>query len=525
MSDTNKTVRSGSYSQNGIVIGFLKYAHEDAIQKVKGYNKEAIKAIVQNRGSNFSVDNEFKPNIIVMMSEAFWDPTVMQEVQFDKDPLPFFHSLQEKYSTGTLLSPTFGGGTANIEFEALTGLTTRFFHDGSIAYLRYVKKPIDTLASILSRQGYKSTAVHSYHNWFYDRADVYRNFGFDNFVSGEFFHRPNQIGPFMDDRDFVTRVVKEMKASEEPDFIHAVTMLNHGPYRADRYQKYTNHVHGNLSADAKQVLESYTQSLMDVDESIKLFISQLEELNEPTILILFGDHLPLLGEDYEVYREAHYFNGDETDAEAYKRKFSTPLLVWNNFNGEKEELHLSPNFIPAYLLEKTRKQGNVLTDYLTEEYRKGITMLPDDILDKEFGIQENQLDPYRLLQYDVLFGGQFSYSPQEKPQAKSDYVLGSGPITVTEADATVREADGATVINVSGANFVADNYYFDFIQGSKIYINGEEQQTVYTNDNSIECVLPDKFNKSAAQLTVQVKVKDTKGSVLSQSNVVNVQHP
>lgn len=180
-----------NYRTNGFALSTMLNAEQVIIEKPAGYDESSMRAIAKLASAKEDTgQTKVKPNVIVVLSEAFWDPTILKDLSFDRDPIPFFHSLQQNYPGGWLLSPQFGGGTANVEFEVLTGLSTRFLPQGSIAYNQYITKGVDSMASILSRQGYTATAINPFHNWFFNSKNVYQNFGFSKFISGEFFLPP-----------------------------------------------------------------------------------------------------------------------------------------------------------------------------------------------------------------------------------------------------------------------------------------------------------------------------------------------
>ncbi len=145
--------------------------------KREGYDDKAVEAIVSNSPKPIKAgdpNNHVKPNVIVVLSEAFWDPTVIKGVEFSRDPIPFFHKLQQTGTSGTMLSPQYGGGTANVEFEVLTGNSMRFLPQGSIAYNQFLTNEVDSLASIYARQGYTSTAISPFYNWYFNSNKIYQ---------------------------------------------------------------------------------------------------------------------------------------------------------------------------------------------------------------------------------------------------------------------------------------------------------------------------------------------------------------
>ena len=168
-----------NYEQNGLLVGMILNTQNLNVDEPIDYRSENIKQILENIEVAYEVEPDFNPNIIMVMSEAFWDPLLMTNVTFSQDPIPFFRSLQQTRTNGTMLSPVYGGGTANTEMEALTGFSTHFFANGVVPYAKYINKPLEALPFILKRQGYAATAIHTYDNWFYSRNSVYEKLGFD----------------------------------------------------------------------------------------------------------------------------------------------------------------------------------------------------------------------------------------------------------------------------------------------------------------------------------------------------------
>ncbi len=200
-----------NYDENGMLLGFLLNTTNLSVDKPGEYEQALVTEIMNKTTPAYAVDPNFKPNIIFVMSEAFWDPTLLKEVSFSEDPIPYFRSLQKNQTSGVMLSPVYGGGTANTEFEVLTGLSTQFFPRGVVPYVEYVRKPIEALPAILKKQGYETTAIHTYDNWFYGRNNVYQNFDFDRFISKEFFDQPEYNGQYIRDTELSKKIIEEIK--------------------------------------------------------------------------------------------------------------------------------------------------------------------------------------------------------------------------------------------------------------------------------------------------------------------------
>ncbi|WP_270171140.1 sulfatase-like hydrolase/transferase [Paenibacillus sp. SYP-B4298] len=504
-----------NYEQNGMMVGLLLSAQWMDVQQPGGYTKGNVQSISIPPGqtgqqAGRSAQPVQAPNIIIVMSEAFWDPTRLEHVQFSRDPLPFFHELSRQATSGRLLVPVYGGGTVNTEFEVLTSLSTQLLPTGSIAYANYVRKPLDSLASILKGQGYDTAAVHTYHNWFYRRNEVYRLLGFNRFVSGEFFSNPELRSGYIADQELSKRIIDEVNRSEQPSFIYAVSMENHGPYRLGKNKENTVKVSG-LGEESTAILETYTQALTDADESLKMLVEAFKDSSEPTMIVFFGDHLPMLGEDYSVYKEAGYFE-DSVKYEDYLNMFNVPFVIWDNFTsgeqGSYNDTYISAFELGPLVLDRAGVQGNELTRYVDGMFRKGLTFLPRQDFYAQAGIDERLLDGYSLLHYDRLFGEGYSYS--QRPAASEPYWLGSGPIEIDRVEPLNPdggEADKTVLVQIKGKNFVSQGI---------VYANGEPVETTFVSGNEVQARLPRPQPDMPVQVVIQVN--DSLNRVISSSD-------
>ncbi|AFM39741.1 phosphoglycerol transferase family protein, alkaline phosphatase superfamily [Desulfosporosinus acidiphilus SJ4] len=495
--------QSLNYQQNGTMLGFLMDTEYLKIAKPSNYQESTINDIIQKNTPSYPVNADFKPNIIFVMSEAFWDPTLMKNVSFSQDPIPFFHSLQKSQTSGTMLSAVYGGGTANTEFEALTGFSTQFLPNGSIAYDQYVNRPLEALPTILSRQGYATSAIHTYDDWFYSRDKVYQQEGFDKFISKEFLNNPEYKGPYIRDTVLTQQILNQVKETNKPDFIYSVSMQDHGPY--DTTEDPGNTIKAssaNLSPDSQAILDNYANRISDVDQSLKQLIDGLKQINQPTMVIFYGDHLPMLGDNYSVYKEAGFIENGNTYQD-YLNLHSVPFVTWNNFSTTvHHNLNLSANFMGTFALQLAQKSGSPMTDLLSNLMQNGT----DIIINKDYwnaaNIPANTFADYESLQYDLLFGKEYSYDilPDHRPPSKTNYIQGDALPTV------------ADVIPSEGSLIIEGN---NFVENDKVYLNGKEVKTTYLNPNSLSIDLPESLVKA----TIQVKLSDSRNKVISKSNV------
>jgi phosphoglycerol transferase MdoB-like AlkP superfamily enzyme len=502
------TDQKHTYQQDGVIGGFVQNLKWLKMEKPKGYSDTAIQNIISDTEEPTYTSDSEKPNIIMIMNEAFWDPTIMDNVIFNKDPIPYFHQLENEQSTGTLNVSVFGGSTVNTEFEALTGLSTQFLPSGSIAYLNFVKKPLPTLPSILREQGYDTTAIHSWHHWFYDRSGVYEDLGFDRFISSEYMEKPLAFGPFFHDSSVTDEILKKLKSNnnDKPNFIFAVTTQNHGPYATDQKFSFANietHLKGDaaFTDEAENMLEVYSDNLTEIDKELERLINEVNEMNQKTIIVLFGDHLPLLGNDYQVYQEANFYKDDKS-YEEYLKMYSTPLLIWDNFSGRKENLNIGSTMLTPIILDRAGINGNYLTNYLLTKYQNGeFSKIPREDFLAEENIDNETLNEIKMIQYDILFGKMYGV---DKPiEVSKNYRLGYDDPKVTGISTSKK--DGEKVLVVKGKNFTYHSY---------VYINGEAADKISSDGNTI--IIP--YSKVKKGAEIEVKVKDQNGKILSSSN-------
>ncbi|SCW34512.1 Sulfatase [Paenibacillus tianmuensis] len=462
------------------------------------------------------------PNIIILLSEAFWDITQINSLQFSKDPAPMFHALQEKFTHGTLLSPMFGGGTANVELEVLTGHSMRFFPEGSIPYEQYIKQPTASLASLLSGQGYTTTAISPFYHWFFNSSEVYKHLGFSRFISLEYFNPDEYFGPYIGDHAVVRRIIEESERSPGPNFIFANTMENHYHYWPDKFKKNHIEVKGHMSKAATGIAETYAQGLSGADRALQELVLHFSRLKEPTIIVFFGDHLPSL-EKLLVYKESNYISGED-DPDFLEKMHNTPVVIWSNYlpKEAKEELHMSPSFLGPYILNLAKRPGSPYTDYLSDLYRK-MPVLPPKAYYEAMNIDVNRVQQYEAKQKAILeLEKQASASSGSSNAAggntKGDpFILGYGePLIerVSPASLTVGgNAFGRSQLTIHGGRYGL---------GSTVFINGEPQQTTWKSESSLSVNLPKAMTAKAEMLDVQVCVVDSKNQVLAASRIVKL---
>lgn len=331
-----------------------------------GLDEDLKKVFEENKEKGLTIDLEAsqsdQPNIIVVMNEAFWDPRYLSKVTYSDNPLKNYDQLKEQSMSGHLIAPVYGGGTSNSEFEVLTGINARILADGSMMYDEMIENPMVSLASITHHQGYATSAIHPFKNWYYQRNKIYKYLGFDEFYSLEYFIDPEERGYYVSDAEVNEKILKQMNKTDQPDFIYAITMQNHGPYADERYGE--TDIKVSVEDDVKKMLlETYTQGIKEADESLKNLTDALEALEEPTILLFFGDHLPALNTQGNIYDEYQLEIPDEWLQASHS--YTVPFLLWSNDNRiKKENLNINMNTIGPYLLKYAGLEQPKFYDFL-----------------------------------------------------------------------------------------------------------------------------------------------------------------
>lgn len=396
------------YYENGFILSFMINIHK--------MRKGKKRSIQNNKGfpSNFSKEKmkeeKNSPDIIMIMNESFWDPSVMTDVKFSKDPAPTIKALRKNFTYGNLVSPDFGGGTSNIEFEVMTGLSMNFLPTGSMAF-RYISEPIFSLPSYFQDAGYKTIGVHSYKPWFWGRDKVYRLLGFQEFISEECFENPTQKGLFISDLEFSKKVIQVTEENQnKPLFIYGVTMQNHGPYSPERYKKLHIEVeHDRLTQEQKKQLEVYTQGVYDADQALQYLIDHFSKVKKPTIILFFGDHLPMLGKKFSTFEKAGFIHTTESvqwTEEELLKMYGVPFVSWSNFPRQKKDLgYISTSFLGIELFEAIGFGKPGFFQFLNEIYeqKKVITGRVDSALTQGDNDLRNKLEEYEGYQNRILY--------------------------------------------------------------------------------------------------------------------------
>lgn len=404
--------------RDGNVVAFLMELKYIDVEKPAGYSAEEMQELYSRLSESDSDYNEalaqpddlHRPNVIVIMDEAFSDLSVLGEFDTNEDYMPFIHSLQQGADntvTGILNVSVIGGNTANTEFEFLTGNTMGFLPSGSVAYQQYLKDETPSLASYLKDLGYKTIAVHPYNASGWERNRVYPMIGFDSFYSLKDFTNPKKIRDYVSDEADFNKIKRlyESKEDGEPLFIFNVTMQNHSGYD-DSYENFTP----DITVDGIDVrsLPMYLSLLKQTDSAFEELIEYFEDQDEDTIIVFFGDHQPTAYVSNPILRSNEVDPNSLTDEENLLR-YKVPYVIWANFDiDEAADVETSVNYLMIDLLENAGLPLPPYQSFLSEIRENYPVISAVQVSDSEGGLStvdecKDGLEAYKSLEYYLLF--------------------------------------------------------------------------------------------------------------------------
>ena len=360
---------------------------------------------------------EESPNIVVVMNESFSDLTsYLEGYETSTDPMPFVRSLmqQENVISGTCaVSSDMGTGTANSEFEFLTGNSMAYFR-GNTPYVQFIDTETPSLASELAGRGYRTQAMHAYERAGYNRVKVYDRFGFQQYKGIEDFDVDIDVARgYPTDETNYRQLIKDFEENRggTPQFLFNITMQNHGGYYASDYE-WPVRVHEVAPAESyDDSVIAYESSVRMADDALRQLISYLETVDEPTVLLFFGDHEPRLSSEFY---SSWFTDENSLDLETTAQLHKTPFFIWGNYDLNTDAAAkgstVSLNYLSTVLFQAAgiklspyqeyladlRMEHPVITArYFTDAFGSKIGSTPTAFTDS---IRE-----YQWLQYNCVF--------------------------------------------------------------------------------------------------------------------------
>ena len=471
-----------AYNDYGFAYCFSLSVFDRGVNRPSDYGSNEMDKILNQiygeSGDEGINEEQEKPNVVFVQLESFFDVKYINELTYSEDPVPNFTALKEQYPSGFLTVPVIGAATINVEFEVLTGMRIRDFGAGEYPYRTILSETTcETIAYDLLASGYRTHAIHNNEGTFYQRNEVYKNLGFESFTSIEYFPNPtyNPYG-WAEDAMLTDEILHLLSSTEESDFVFTVAVQSHGDY-PDDYVAVEGDVTvtgGASNAATLSRYNYYVSQLHAVDEFVKAIYDEVMALEEDTILVLYGDHLPTLVKDSGI-----------TLSEM--NDFQTEYIIIPNFEVESEAF--TDKDIYAYQLFPT------VMDIIGND--EGVINMFHRVCSED----EDYADKLTKIEYDVLYGDKYAYGDVKYDPI--DYMMmGSRDISI--ADVYV-EGD---YVYVKGENFTPY---------SVIFCDEDERDTEYLDSNTLRIPKKTTFFDFAKTEKVEVYQVTVKGEPMSKT--------
>ena len=436
-----------AYRDYGVVYCFTNTWLNTGISKPEGYSQESILDIFSDEelGDDNAMllkkkdEDEEHPNIVFLQLESFIDPATIKTIELDKEACPNFRRLVENYPSGQLTVPACGAGTANVEFEVMSGLSVKFFGPGEYPYKSILKeKTLETIAYDLKSLGYSTHAIHNHRAVFYNRNTVFANMGMDTFTSIEYMNNVEKTPKnWAKDDVLVDCMLDALDSTEERDMIYTISVQGHGKYPGEQVLSDPQvTVTKAPSEDLKWKYEYYANQIYEMDEFIGELTEEFAQYDEPIVLVMYGDHIPAID-----LTEDDLQNGN---------LYGTEYVIWSNFGLEGDDEDMYTYQLTSHLLEMLDMQVGTIFTY--QQNHKN---------------SETYLDDLKALGYDMLYGKQYIYG-------------GSDPFAPTDMKMGVKDIKIESVVKIG------DRYYIkgqNFTEYSKVTLDGETLKTIFLGEN------------------------------------------
>ncbi len=343
------------YYKYGVISGMYGKFLESRRYEPEGYDEEGLKYII-NSAKRITPTWE-KPNVIVIFSESFWDISSLENIKFDKDIIENFHKLQNEGKVIDMISPAYGGVSANVEFEILTGGSLNYFSKGYIPYMQLynnsLKEGIPSIITEFKNNGYKSVILNSSSKNMFNCDRVYNYYKVDE--KRHLYDEINLNGEYVSDRYLTDEIIKYFnnKNKNEKTFYFTITMGGHMPYYEERYKEYDfSIVESPYNSDINGTIKAYAEGIYKADLELGRLYDYIKNYDEDTIIVFFGDHLPHLQTEngYDALFETGYLN-NEYDLESVYRQFNTKALILSNYDLDFGDIkYLSPDLLFTYIM-------------------------------------------------------------------------------------------------------------------------------------------------------------------------------
>ena len=411
----------------------------------RDYSEQEITRIEKTEDNLPATNEDSKPNIIFVQLESFFDPTLVEYLNISEDPIPNFRKLMKEYTSGYYKVPSVGAGTANTEFESITGMSLHYFGPGEYPYKSILKETTcESAPYVLKNLGYSTHAVHNNEANFYGRRSIFPNLGFDTFTSAEYMSEEEDKNPlgWTKDEILTDEIIKCLDSTEESDYIYTISTQGHGAYPEEQLIDDPEITVSGAETEAQNnQWEYYCNEIHEMDNFVKELTDALADYPEDVILVMYGDHLPTMGLTVEDLKN--------------KYLFQTQYVMWDNFGLEKKDENLAAYQMAAEVMDRAGIHEGTIFRY--HQARRNTRNYQVDL---------------ETLQYDVLYGKKYSYDG-ESPFQRTKMRMGLYDVTLDSME-EISTVDHT--YRIKGTNFTPS---------SQVKLNGEWYDTVYVNPTTL----------------------------------------
>lgn len=435
-----------AYEDYGLPYCFMASVFNTGINEPNDYSEKTINRIGNNgeiTKNETGRSNEELPNIIFIQLESYFDVAEAEFFTTSEDASPNLRKMYENYSSGYFKVPSVGAGTANTEFEVLTGMNLRYFGPGEYPYKTVLKdQTSESAATALAALGYGAHALHNNGGNFYSRAKVFDNIGFDSFISKEFMNilQTTENGWSKDDI-LIQHIIDAMDTTQQQDFVFGISVQGHGDYPETQVIENPRITVEGIEDEAlKNKWEYYVNQVYEMDQFAGNLVKAIEERGEPAVVVFYGDHLPTMGLKSEDLKSRYLYN--------------TNYVIWDNIGLQKEDRNIPSYQIMSDVFDRLDIHSGTVFNYHQERRQT-----------------KNYLSDLELLQYDILYGEQYVYKGKE-PITEGHMIMGVKDVTLSNVIPHLDE----------GYSLYGEN----FTKNSRIFVNGERQSSTFLNNTRID---------------------------------------
>lgn len=339
------------YDNVGYTLGFIEVMKKNKVKAPDNYNENTIRELAAKYSNDVENSDAVLPNFVVVMNEAYADLGDLGEIDTNIDYMPYYHSLTTTSDTavGRTLVSVLGGNTCQSEYEFLTGNSLEFAPN-TFPYTSEINGDIYSLVTTLRSQGYHAIATHPNVSTNWKRNVVYKYMQFDDLYFIDDYEDSEYIREFVSDKTMFDKILTWIDNSQ-PQFIFAVTMQNHGGYIEDAIRDGEPLPVVRKGAANTEGIDEYLSLIYESDKALKEFIEQLDALERPTVFVMFGDHFPMMTDEFEKYivDEGNW----QSEFEKLQAQYATPYIVHANYDVDLSNIpeYLSVNYLASDILD------------------------------------------------------------------------------------------------------------------------------------------------------------------------------